>query len=95
MDRESQENTLSEGIVLRGMFEEGMSLEIFEMVMRWLYTGSHEHVIASDSEELMELIVMANFVGLQSLVRVCELQLLKILAKYPLSAKNCIDFAER
>jgi len=77
------------------MFEEGMSLETFEMVLRWLYTESREYFEACDSDEIMELIAMANLLGLESLVRACELQLSKILAIYPLSANACFGFAER
>jgi len=77
------------------MFEDGMSLETFKMTLHWLYTGSREYVEACDSEEVMELIAMANLIGMVSLVQVCELQLSKILAKYPLSAETCFDFAER
>jgi len=95
MDRESHEDTLSEGIVLRGMFEDGMSLEAFIITLRWLYTGFCEYIEASDSEEVMKLISMANLLGLKSLVRVCVSQLSKILANCPDLAETCIDFAER
>jgi len=81
--------------VLQGMFEDGMSLKAFEKALRWLYTGSRKYVEASDSEELMELISMANLLGLMSLVQICELQLSNVLVKYPLTAKTCLDFAER
>jgi len=77
------------------MVEDGMSQETFEMTLRWLYTGSCEYVEASDSEEVMELIDIAYFLGLVRLVRVCELRLLKLLVKNPLSAKTYFDFAER
>ena len=95
MNRESQDNTLSEGIVLQGMFEDGMSLKTFEMSLRWLYTRSCECVEACDSKELMKLIAMANLFGLDRLVRVCEWRLLKILTDYPHMAEMYIDFAER
>ena len=77
------------------MFEDGLTQESFKMALQWLYTGSREYVEASDSEEAMELIVMADLLGLQSLVRVCELQLSMILKKYPLLAETWIEFAER
>ena len=77
------------------MFEDGMSVVTFEKTLRWLYTGSNEYVETSDSEELMELISMANLLGLMTLVRVCELQLSSILSKYPQLVEMCIDFAER
>ena len=95
MNRESQDNTLSEGIVLQGMFEDGMSLGSFEMTLRWLYNGTYEDVQVSDSEEVMKLIAMANLLGLKSLVQVCELQLSNILAKNPLLAQTYFDLAER
>jgi len=77
------------------MFEDGMSVITFEKTLRWLYTGSNECVETSNSEELMELISMANLLGLVSLVRVCDLQLSSILSKYPQLVEMCIDFAER
>ena len=77
------------------MFEDGMSVVTFEKTLRWLYIGSREYVEASDSEELMELICMANLLGLVSLVRVCDLQLSSILSKYPQLAETYFDFAER
>ena len=77
------------------MFEDGMSLGTFEKVLLWLYTGSDECVETSNTEELMELICMANLLGLGSLIRICELRLSSILLKYPLSAAACFDFAER
>ena len=89
MDRESQEDTLSEGIILRGMFEDGISLKTFEIALRWIYTGFCEYIEASDSEKVMELISIANLLGLKSLVRVCVLQLSTILTKYlPLNDEN-------
>jgi len=95
IDRESYEDTLSDGIVLGGMFEDGMSLRTFEKALQWLYTGSREYVEASDSEVTMELICMANLLGLVSLMRVCELQLSSIVSNSPLLAETCLDFAER
>ena len=77
------------------MFEDGMSLETFQIVLRWIYTGSCEYVEAGDPEDVMELIAMANLLGLVSLVRVCELQLANTLVKCSLSAETCFDFAER
>jgi len=65
------------------------------MVLRWLYTGSHEYIESNDSGQVMELIAMANLLGLESLVRVCELKLSKMLTKYHALAEMCIDFAER
>ena len=77
------------------MFEDGMSLKAFQMVLRWLYTGSHEYIESNDSGQVMELIAMANLLGLESLVRVCELKLSKMLTEYLVSARKCFDFAER
>ena len=77
------------------MFEDGMPLKTFQMALWWLYTGSREYIEVSDSEEVMELIAMSNLLGLMSLVRVCELQLSNILAKYQPSAGTFLNFAER
>jgi len=77
------------------MSEDGMSLETFKMTLQWLYTGSREYIEACGSKELMELICMANLLGLMSLVRICELQLSNTLSKYPRLTETCLDFAER
>ena len=77
------------------MFEDGMSVEAFEMILRWLYTGSCDYIEINDSEVTMELISIANLFGLENLVQVCELQLSSILAKHPDLAGTCVDFAER
>jgi len=95
LNRENQEDTLSEGIALQGMVEDGMSLKTFEMVLRWLYTGSPEYVETSDLDEVMELISMADLIGLKSLVRVCELQLSSMVVQYPMLAEACSEFVER
>ena len=77
------------------MLEDGMSLGAFEMSLRWLYTNSRVYLKACNAEEMMELIAMANLLGLVSLVQVCEMELSKILSNYPRSVKTYFDFAER
>jgi len=77
------------------MFEDGMSVEAFEMILRWLYTGSRKYIEINDSEVTMELISMANLFGIESIVRVCELQLLDIVAYHPELAEAYFNFAQR
>jgi len=77
------------------MFEDGMSLETFQIVLRWIYTQSSNYMEGTRLEEAMELIEMAHLLGLENLVRICEFRLSEILTNYPFSAETRLDFAER
>lgn len=83
-------------IELNYMHRDGVTLDAFKNLLRWIYTGSFELVKHLEPDEMMDLFVSANLIGLNYLASLCELQLVGLLAFLPMdSVAACLDFAER
>jgi len=64
---------------ITGFTKDGVRIEIFSMLLDFIYTGS-ESVIPESPNDITELVVAAERVGVTQLVRLCERDLIVFLA---------------
>lgn len=85
-------------ISLHYMHRDGVSLEAFKRLLRYIYTGSVDLLGAplADPSDLMDVYVGANLLGLTVLAASCELQLVALVPQLDVeSLRACEEFAER
>ena len=75
-----------------GFTKDGVSIEIFRKLLDFIYTGS-EDVIPESPNDITELVVAAERVGVTQLVRLCERDLIVFLANDTEGNENCNENA--
>ncbi|OQS04948.1 regulator of chromosome condensation (RCC1) [Thraustotheca clavata] len=86
-----------EHISLAGMVADGFDVTNFELALEWLYTGNRSMLEELDLNEVVDLVMMGNILGIESLISVCTLQLAALVAKDPNEdlLSTCWEVADR
>ncbi|TDH72430.1 uncharacterized protein CCR75_003284 [Bremia lactucae] len=84
-------------IPLYYMHRDGVSLNAFKDLLRWIYTGCFELLRANlEPKTIMDLYVGASLFGLTVLAYRCELQLVELLPQLDVDSLQAVeDFGER
>ncbi|EQC36549.1 hypothetical protein SDRG_05998 [Saprolegnia diclina VS20] len=84
-------------VSLADMAGDGLDVDTFKRALHWLYTGDRAMLQTLELDQVVELVVMANLLGIESLVNVCTLQLSALVAKNPADdlLALCWDVADR
>ncbi|KDO23559.1 hypothetical protein SPRG_10752 [Saprolegnia parasitica CBS 223.65] len=84
-------------VSLADMAGDGLDVDTFKRALHWLYTGDRTMLQTLDLDQVVELVVMANLLGIESLVNVCTLQLSALVANDPTDdlLALCWDVADR
>ena len=74
-----------------------MNFQTLMAVLRFIYTGCGWSALsfAQDMSQVMQLLVVADRLGLKYLAKFCERRLTEHLSDYRENAINCLDFATR